>query len=171
MYGMKILSLLLVPVMVISLSGLKMHFHYCSSEGRLFTHFHSATSDNPGFQCCNSNNIHESCCADDHVSDNHSCCLDIISRIITDKDYTGKYNHFTYYPILLQLGMTYLPVPNFHSVLLSVRTGVPDYPKLVSCVVLRCWFFTVYKCDVTGADGLIRNTPVKSQRGHHFLFI
>ena len=136
--GMKTLSLLLIPVMMISLSGLTMHFHYCSSEGKLFTHFHSGTFENINFQCCNGNNIHESCCADDHVSDNHSCCLDIISLIITDKDYTGKNSHFSFYPVPLQLGITYLPVPGLHPVLLSIRTHVPYYPYLLSGIVLRC---------------------------------
>ncbi len=140
----KILSLLLIPVLLISLSGFMLHFHYCSFQDKVFTHFHVNSEDNRNFQCCPKEKTYDSCCSTDECNDEfnilskHFCCLDIISQIVTDKDYTPNNERIIIYPAESPLKNTLFKTTDPRYSVFHIYTDDPLSPDLLFSIVLRC---------------------------------
>ena len=86
----KILSFILIPVLLISITGTTIHIHYCGDENIFFSDIHIPGTFREDHQFICQHNDHSShshervnLCQNDH----HECCVDIQTSIKTDKVY------------------------------------------------------------------------------------
>jgi hypothetical protein len=141
----KILSLILIPVIVLSLSGFKLHFHYCSLQDKLFTHFHVVTDHHINHSSCLEKDVSQSCCSPDNIMpeadtvSDHACCRDIISEVTTDNKYKFEKQRIIIYPAEVELNISVFDLKPF---LLTtdyfIRNNNFIPPDILAVFVLRC---------------------------------
>ena len=141
----KILSLFLIPVIVFSLSGFKLHFHYCSLQDKIFTHFHVVTDHHVNHSDCLEKDVSQSCCSPENkkheadiVSD-HVCCRDIISEVTTDNNYKFEKHSIVIHPAEIELKISVFELTPFiltTDYLIRDNNFIP--PDFLTGVILRC---------------------------------
>lgn len=141
----KALSFLLVPLILISLSGGVFHFHYCNAQKNIFTGFHLMPGYDVNSDCCSHDQEHsgpDECCqppVKDQLScdDNNTvCCIDVKTRIVTDKEYVYKNNTASFLSVetLLRRTGNNINSENYLSHY-AVRVDYPP-PYFLSTVIL-----------------------------------
>lgn len=110
----KIISLIILPVMILSFTGASFHLHVCSQTGDVYSDIHLIKHQNEKQDpaCCFDNDTDNEgkqnrCSGEDkeqnHYSEvscskkqgtDHACCFDLEKKFETDNDY--KYSHYNY---------------------------------------------------------------------------
>gem|GEM_PF-5493475 len=110
----------------------------------MFTHFHIDSEDDMNYQYCPELESKNSCCSTDECNNEfnkiskHSCCLDIISQIVTDDDYTPNNERFSISPPESPFKNTFFRFADLRYSGLHTFTDDPLSPDLLFSIVLRC---------------------------------
>ena len=135
------LSVIVITGMLFSVSGMKFHFHYCGSKGKMYADIHLISDNNYEHANCSVNSKCNFCCehSDKQSScaeDLSQCCYDVDTRIITETEYEGKQHHHKI--VLSGIILLHSPVPENPSHFISLSKAPKDFvpPDLVSTIVL-----------------------------------
>lgn len=90
-YFRKVIALILSAFLLLSISGVKVHFHYCGHSQSLFADFHIINKDQINECICN---VEETGCYSSNDCNTHSeLCFDFVKEVRTDQDYQlSEYN-------------------------------------------------------------------------------
>lgn len=86
----------MLPVMLVSFTGAKLHFHVCGHSGKMYAgiQFTDYDHDESADDCCSSKD-ESSCEGVCSAEKKHStCCIDLKKEITTDQDYNFSSNTF-----------------------------------------------------------------------------
>jgi hypothetical protein len=141
-FRLKIVSFIIVPVLMFSISGIGFHLHYCNTQKKLLANLHPAGINNQVSSCCNYSEAEGTCCnileshETFHVAGPSDCCIDVYASVKTDEDYISKNLKIDFYPAAFSL-----PYTNIDN---SLKKSPPIYadrvnfepPDMLSTVVM-----------------------------------